>query len=197
MCIRQTGSWPETGFWEVSVEDSVWIQWGSYTAVRRAPEERVTRRRSQVGFARCSVCDRQSFARTTPSNRTTNRGSGENRCNGSDATERSFSLVRFVEEIPRKVGLFRLFQEKRSRVSLQWRLRGGGCSHERTLLSLNSLLTGEKTGIFMNLGNDFWIYNRVNAAFVVGYGPGSDFLFCPRQGIFSCLSGNYNRLSGN
>src|ERR1019366_6846673 len=38
----------------------------------------VTRRRSQVGFARCSVCDRQSFARTTPSNRTTNRGSGEN-----------------------------------------------------------------------------------------------------------------------
>jgi hypothetical protein len=63
-------------------------------------------------------------------------------------------------------------------------------SHERTLLSLNSLLTGEKTGIFMNLGNDFWIYNRVNAAFVVGYGPGSDFLFCPRQGIFSCLSGN-------
>src|ERR1017187_6167317 len=102
------------------------IQWGSYTAVRRAPEERVTRRRSQVGFARCSVCDRQSFARTTPSNRTTNRGSGENRCNGSDATERSFSLVRFVEEIPRKVGLFRLFQEKRSRVSLQWRLRGGG-----------------------------------------------------------------------
>ena len=40
----------------------------------------VTRRRSQVGFARCSVCDRQSFARTTPSNRTTNRGSGENRC---------------------------------------------------------------------------------------------------------------------
>src|ERR1019366_6866058 len=80
MCIRQTGSWPETGFWEVSVEDSVWIQWGSYTAVRRAPEERVTRRRSQVGFARRSVCDRQSFARATPSNRTTNRGSGENRC---------------------------------------------------------------------------------------------------------------------
>ena len=50
----------------------------------------------------------------------------KNRCNGSDAAERSFSLVWFVEEIPRKVGLFRLFQEKRSRVSLQWRLRGGG-----------------------------------------------------------------------
>src|ERR1019366_9337111 len=50
----------------------------------------------------------------------------KNRCNGSDAAERSFSLVRFVEEIPRKVGLFRLFQEKRSRVSLQWKLRGGG-----------------------------------------------------------------------
>jgi hypothetical protein len=49
----------------------------------------------------------------------------KNRCNGSDAAERSFSLVRFVEEIPRKVGLFRLFQEKRSRVSLQLRLRGG------------------------------------------------------------------------
>src|ERR1039457_5722900 len=31
-------------------------------------------------LARCSVCDRQSFARTTPSNRTVNRGSGENRC---------------------------------------------------------------------------------------------------------------------
>src|ERR1039457_4228690 len=41
-----------------------------------------------------------------------------------------------------------------------------------------SLLTGAKTGIFMNLGTDFWIYNRVNAAFVVGYGPGSDFLSC-------------------
>jgi hypothetical protein len=37
-------------------------------------------RPNPVGFARCSVCDRQSFARTTPSNRTTNRGSGENRC---------------------------------------------------------------------------------------------------------------------
>jgi hypothetical protein len=98
--------------------------------------------------------------------------------------------MKSLQEIPRKVGLFPIFQEQRRRISLQLRLHGGGCSHERTLLSLNSLLTGEKTGIFMNLGNDFWIYNRVNAAFVVGYGPGSDFLFCPRQGFFSCLSGN-------
>src|ERR1017187_10934926 len=45
-------------------------------------------------------------------------------------------------------------------------------------------------GFSLNLGNDVWIYNRVNAAFVVGYGLGSDFLSCPRQGIFSCLSGN-------
>jgi hypothetical protein len=32
----------------------------------------------------------------------------KNRCNGSDVAQRSFSLVRLVEKIPRKVGLFRL-----------------------------------------------------------------------------------------
>src|ERR1035438_10255438 len=48
------------------------------------------------------------------------------RCNGSDAAQRPFSLVRFVEEIPRKVGLFPIFQEQRRRISLQLRLRGGG-----------------------------------------------------------------------
>src|ERR1035438_10163301 len=45
------------------------------------------------------------------------------RCNGSDAAQRPFSLVRFVEEIPRKVGLFPIFQEQRRRISLQLRLR--------------------------------------------------------------------------
>src|SRR5271169_5051954 len=58
----------------------------------------------------------------------------KNRWNGSDAAQRPFSLVRFVEEIPRKVGLFRLFQEKPSRVSLQLRLAGGGGSLLLTLL---------------------------------------------------------------
>src|ERR1019366_4816676 len=48
------------------------------------------------------------------------------RCNGSDAAQRPFSLVRFVEEIPRKVGLFPIFQEQRRRISLQLRLHGGG-----------------------------------------------------------------------
>src|ERR1017187_7673857 len=75
----------------------------------------------------------------------------KNRCNGSDAAERSFSLVRFVEEIPRKVGLFRLFQEKRSRVSLQWRLRGGGRSQVRTVLLGKFPKTGENTGNFADL----------------------------------------------
>src|SRR5664280_143700 len=100
---------------------------GSSRSAATAPEERVTRRRSQVGFARCSVCDRQSFARTTPSNRTTNRGSGENRCKREGRSSPGhFSLVRFREEIPRNFGLFRLFQEQRRGVSLQLRLSGGG-----------------------------------------------------------------------
>ncbi len=34
----------------------------------------------------------------------------KNRCNGSAAAQRPFSLVRFVGKIPRKVGLFRLFR---------------------------------------------------------------------------------------
>lgn len=61
----------------------------------------------------------------------------KNRCNDSDVARRSFSLVWFLEEIPRKVGLFRLFQEKRSRVSLQLRLHGGG-SWIRTLGTVSS-----------------------------------------------------------
>jgi hypothetical protein len=35
-------------------------------------------------------------------------------------------MDRFVEEIPRKVGLFPIFQEQRRRISLQLRLHGGG-----------------------------------------------------------------------
>ena len=72
----------------------------------------------------------------------------KNRWNGSDAAQRPFSLVRFVEEIQRKVGPFRLFQEQRSRVSLQLRLHGGGRSQVRTLLRPNSLLTGKNTANF-------------------------------------------------
>jgi Cytidine and deoxycytidylate deaminase zinc-binding region len=36
----------------------------------------------------------------------------KNLCNGSDVARRPFSLVRFIEEIPRKVGLFRMFQQQ-------------------------------------------------------------------------------------
>jgi|SRR5271166_4446930 len=49
--------------------------------------------------------------------------------------------VRFVEEIPRKVGPFRLFQEQRSRVSLQLRLHGGG----RWIRTLGPLLVNALT----------------------------------------------------
>jgi hypothetical protein len=100
---------------------------GRFRSLICPPEERVTRRRSQVGFARCSVCDRQSFARTTPSNRTTNRGSGEKplQTGGTQLTG-PFSLVRFVEGILRKARVSRLLREQRSRVSLQFRLSGGG-----------------------------------------------------------------------
>jgi len=45
---------------------------------------------------------------------------------GANRLRDKFSLVRLVEEIPRKAGLFRVFQEKCSRISLQLRLRGGG-----------------------------------------------------------------------
>src|ERR1039457_2394914 len=50
----------------------------------------------------------------------------KNLCNGSDVAHRLFSLVRFVEEIPRKVRLFRIFQGQCPWVSLQLRLYGGG-----------------------------------------------------------------------
>jgi hypothetical protein len=50
----------------------------------------------------------------------------KNRCDGSKAAQRSFSLVRLVGEIPRKVGRSCLFPDQRGRVSLQLRLHGGG-----------------------------------------------------------------------
>ena len=58
----------------------------------------------------------------------------KNRCNRRDAAPQPYSLVRFVEEMTRKVGLFRIFRGQCSRISLQLRLYGGGRSQVRTLL---------------------------------------------------------------
>ena len=49
-------------------------------------------------------------------------------------------------------GRFRRYSEQSRRVSLHLRLTGGGCSLLRTLLRLNSLLTGNNTGNFGILG---------------------------------------------
>ena len=75
----------------------------------------------------------------------------KNLCNGSDVAHRLFSLVRFVEEIPRKVRLFRIFQGQCPWVSLQLRLYGGGRSQVRTVLLGKFPKTGENTGNFADL----------------------------------------------
>ena len=74
---------------------------------------------------------------------------------GTSQLGATLSLVRFVEEVLRESGVSRLFQEQRSSVSLQLRLRGGGGSLLLTLLRPNSLLTGKNTGNFVNLVGPF------------------------------------------
>ena len=49
----------------------------------------------------------------------------KNRVAGTGTAQRPLSLVLFAKDIPRKVGLFRLFQEQHRRVPLQLRLAGG------------------------------------------------------------------------
>ena len=80
----------------------------------------------------------------------------KNRCNRRDAAPQPYSLVRFVEEMTRKVGLFRIFRGQCSRISLQLRLYGGGRSQVRTCLCLKSLLTGKNTVNFCKIIDCAW-----------------------------------------
>jgi hypothetical protein len=50
----------------------------------------------------------------------------KNLSNESKVAGRSFSLVRFAEQMSRRCGLFRVFHGQRNGTSLQLRLRGGG-----------------------------------------------------------------------
>jgi hypothetical protein len=50
----------------------------------------------------------------------------KNRCDESEAAPNVISLVRFVEQMSRKAGLFRVFSGQCTKISLQLRLRGGG-----------------------------------------------------------------------
>jgi hypothetical protein len=52
-------------------------------------------------------------------------------------------------------GISRRFSAERGPSSLQLRLAGGGSSHERTFLCLNSLLTGKKAGNFHEFRHGF------------------------------------------
>src|ERR1022692_1821121 len=92
--------------------------------------------------------------------------------------------MKSLQEIPRKVGLFPIFQEQRRRISLQLRLHGGGCSHERTLLSLNSLLTGEKTGIFIEFRQRCLDLQSCKRCICGGLWSRERFLVLPKAGNF-------------
>src|ERR1035441_7416416 len=84
----------------------------------------------------------------------------------------------------RNCGDFRRFPEESRRVSLQLRLSGGGCSHERTLLSLNSLLTGEKTGIFIEFRQRCLDLQSCKRCICGGLWSRERFLVLPKAGNF-------------
>jgi hypothetical protein len=70
------------------------------------------------------------------------------------------------------------------------RLHGGGCSHERTLLRLNSLLTGKNTGNFVNSIGSFRPLAAVNASICVTSAARAKSWLGIEQGIIRGLSGN-------
>src|ERR1035438_2405214 len=84
----------------------------------------------------------------------------------------------------RNCGDFRRFSEESRRVSLQLRLAGGGCSHERTLL------TGKYTGNFVNSIGSFRPLAAVNASICVTSAARAKSWLGIEQGIIRGLSGN-------
>ena len=63
----------------------------------------------KLAFGLCSLCDRRPFARAGVETGLLMKAPEKNRCNESEAIRRSFSLARFVQEIPLKLALFAYF----------------------------------------------------------------------------------------
>src|SRR5208283_1168404 len=98
----------------------------------------------------------------------------------------------------RNCGVFRRFSEESRRVSLQLRLAGGGCSHERTLLCPKFPANREKYREFREFGgpdravnscNRFILDNLWSRELVLVLHPNRE-LSGAYQGIQSRLSGN-------